>query len=133
MLSDVLHTVVNLQRNLQAKEIDLASVPGMVDSTTERLKELKERVSSCTWFKDHSLVFTDNSQLRARKIVVTEEEKAGFLQNVYRPYLRVSLTISITEWSQPISCDRCHPHNLPNSEVRLHSYGEERISMLIYF
>ncbi len=30
MLSDVLHTVTKLQGSLQGKEIDLASVPGMV-------------------------------------------------------------------------------------------------------
>ena len=62
-----------------------------------RLKELKERVSSSTWLKDHSLVFTDNSQLGAKKIVVTEEEKSGFLQKVYRPYLQSVMTISMAE------------------------------------
>ena len=41
MLSDVLHTAAKLQGSLQAKEIDLASVPGMVHSTTERLKDLR--------------------------------------------------------------------------------------------
>ena len=51
----------------------------MADSTTKWLKELKEMVSTSTWFKDHPLVFTDNLQLGAREIVVTEEEKAGFL------------------------------------------------------
>ena len=54
MLSDVLHTVAKLQCGLQAKDIDLASVPAMVDSTTKRLIKLKENVSSSTWFKDHS-------------------------------------------------------------------------------
>ena len=54
MLSDVLHTVAKLQCGLQAKDIDLASVPAMVDSTTKRLIKLKENVSSSTWLKDHS-------------------------------------------------------------------------------
>ena len=106
MLSNVLHAVTKLQGNLQAKEIDLASVPRIIDSTTKRLKEVKERVGSGTWFKDHSLVFSDNSQLGAMKIVVTEEEKAGFLQKVHCPY-KASLTISMTEWSRLISCHRC--------------------------
>ena len=39
MLSDVLHTVAKLQGSLQGKEVDLASVPGMVERTLERLKE----------------------------------------------------------------------------------------------
>lgn len=42
MLSDVLHTLAKLQESLQGKEIDLASIPGMVESTTTRLKELKD-------------------------------------------------------------------------------------------
>ena len=88
MLSDVLHTVAKLQANLQSKDIDLASLPGMVDSTTKWLVELKENVSSTTWFKDHSLVFSDPDQLGAKTIAVTEEEKATFLQKVYCPYLQ---------------------------------------------
>ena len=113
MLSDVLHTVAKLEGNLQATEIDLASVPEMVDSPTKRLNELKEKVSSGTWFKDHSLVFTDTSQLGARKIVVTEEEKAGFLQKEYRSSLQSVL-------SQMFVFD---PRHFPNSEERLHNYG----------
>ena len=58
MLSDVLHTVAKLQGSLQSK-LDLASVPEMVESTTKRLRELKNDAGSSTWFKDHSLVFTD--------------------------------------------------------------------------
>ena len=56
MLSDVVHTVAKLQGSLQGKEIDLAIVPGMVESTTKRLKELKENTNSSTWFKDHCSV-----------------------------------------------------------------------------
>ena len=136
MLSDVLHTVAKLQGNLQAKEIDLASVPGMVDSTTKRLKEQKERVSSSTWFKDHSLVFTDNLQLGAKKIVVTEEEKAGFLQKVYRPYLQsvidhINGRMESTDFLSSMSV--FDPRHLPNSEERLNNYGEEKIRILIDF
>ena len=136
MLSDVLHTVAKLQGNLQAKEIDLASVPGMVDSITKQLKELKERVSSSTWFKDHSLVFTDNSKLGAKKIVVTEEEKAGFLQKVYRPYLQsvidhINGRMESTDFLSSMSV--FDPRHLPNSEERLNNYGEEKIRILIDF
>ena len=35
VLSDVLHAVAKLQGSLQGKEVDLASVPGMVESTLE--------------------------------------------------------------------------------------------------
>ena len=42
----ILHTVAKLQGSLQGKEIDLGSVPGIVDSTTKRLMELKENVNS---------------------------------------------------------------------------------------
>ena len=94
MLSDVLHTVAKLQGNLQSKEVDLASVPGMVESTTKRLKELKERkelkesTNSSTWFKDHCLVFSDPAQLGVKEIEITDAMKADFLRKVYRPYLQ---------------------------------------------
>lgn len=88
MLSDVLHAVAKLQGSPQGKDIDLASVPGIVESTTKQLIELKEDISSSTWFKDHSLVFTDPTQLGAKNVVVTDEKKAAFLQKVYRPYLQ---------------------------------------------
>ena len=78
MLCDVLHTVAALQ----------ASVPAMVESTTRRLMELKENVNTCTWFKNHSSVFTDDAQLGAKNIVVTEEEKNLFLHKVYRRYVQ---------------------------------------------
>ena len=82
---------------LQSKDIDLASVPTMVDSTTKRLKEMKD-VSSSTWFKDHSMVFTDTAQLGSRNIVVKEEDKSAFLQKVYRPYFQS--VILTQEWNQ---------------------------------
>ena len=73
MLSDVLHTLSNCKDVCRARRSNLASVPGMVDITTKRMKELKENVSS-TWFKDHSLVFTHTAQLGPKHSVVTEEE-----------------------------------------------------------
>ena len=66
MLSDVLHTVAKLQGSLQSKDIDLATVPVMVDSTTKRLCELKDDPASSTWFHEHGKVFTDDSQLGAK-------------------------------------------------------------------
>ena len=77
-----------MQGSLQAKDIDLASVPSIVASTTKWLLELKEDVTSSTWFKEHSLVFTDDAQLWEKHIVVLEEEKSEFLYKVYRPYLQ---------------------------------------------
>ena len=41
-LCDGLHTVAKLQATLQAKRLDLVSVPSMVEGTIDRLKELKE-------------------------------------------------------------------------------------------
>jgi len=78
MLSNVLHTVAILQESLQGKDIDLTSVPGMVDSTTKWLKD----VNSSTWFKDHSSVFTDTAQLGSKSIVVTQVEKSVSSQGV---------------------------------------------------
>ena len=75
MLSDVLHTVAKLQRSLQGKDIYLASVPTMFESTTKRLNELKESPQSSTWFKDHCLVFRDPTQLEMKEIEVTDVMK----------------------------------------------------------
>ena len=63
MLSDVLHTVVKLQTSLQSKEMDLASVPVMVKTITERLRELVEFPDSSTLCKDHTSGFNDPAQL----------------------------------------------------------------------
>ena len=52
MLCYVLHTVAALQASLQAKDIDLASVPAMVESTTKRLMELKENVNTSMHVQD---------------------------------------------------------------------------------
>ena len=52
------HTVAKLQGSLQGKELDLASVPVLVDGALSRVKESP---SSSTWFKDHRNVFTDSN------------------------------------------------------------------------
>ena len=66
MLLDVLHTVAKLQTSLQGTEVDFASMPVMVKSTAERLRELEKFPDSSTWFKVHMsgfFCFTDPAQL----------------------------------------------------------------------
>ena len=87
MLPDILHTVVKLQGSLQGKEVNLASVPGMVESTLDCLKELEEDTNTTTWFKDHIAVFTDNMQLGDRNIDINDTMKTQFVQKVYHPYI----------------------------------------------
>ena len=136
MLSDVLHTVAKLQGSLQGKEVDLASVPGMVESTTQRLKELKESTDSSTWFKDHCAVFTDPSQLGARYIDLTKSMKTQFLQKVYRPYIQsvidhISGRLESTDFISSMSV--FDPRHLPNDEDKLSKYGIEKIKTLTDF
>ena len=50
---DIQHTVATLQARVKVKDIDLASVLAMTESTTKRLMELKENVNTSTWFKNH--------------------------------------------------------------------------------
>ena len=88
MLCDVLYTVAKLQGCLQTKSIDIASIPAMVNSTITRLKELKDNPDTSTWFKDHMNVFSDDALLGSRNILITSEEKASFIQQVYKPYIR---------------------------------------------
>lgn len=88
MLCDVLHTIAKLQGSLQSKELDLALVPSLVKSTTDRLTELKEKPLSSTWFKDHTSVFSDGTALGDRHIRVSESEKQSFLSSVYYPYIQ---------------------------------------------
>ena len=135
MLSDVLHTVAKLQASLQSKDIDLASVPTMVDSTTKRLKEMKD-VSSSTWFKDHSMVFTDTAQLGSRNIVVKEEDKSAFLRKVYCPYLQSVIDhINARMESNDLisSMSVFDPRHLPDTEKELSNYGMEKIRTLLNF
>ena len=88
MLCNVLHTVAKLQGFLQGKSIDNASVPAMVNGTITRLKELKDNTETSTWFKDHMNVFSDDSLLGSQNIIITFEEEASFIQQVYRPYIQ---------------------------------------------
>ena len=136
MLSDVLHTVGKLQGSLQGKEMDLASMPGIVESTLERLKELKENTDTTTWFKDHSTVFTDPAQLGEKSIVVTETMKTHFLQEVYRPYLQSVMDhirgrIECTDLISSMAV--FDPHHLPDDEANLSDYGIDKINTLTAF
>jgi len=133
MLSDVLHTVAKLQGSLQGKEVDLACVPSMVKSTTQRLKELKENVNTSTWFKDHCAVFTDPSQLGMRNIDLSEALKTQFLQCVYRPYIQsvidhISGRLESTDLISSMSV--FDPRHLPSDEEKLSDYGTEKIETL---
>ena len=85
MLCDVLHTVTKLQGILQAKQLNLAMVPVMIDSTVSRLRELKEEPRSSTWFKDHTSVFKD---LVGEDSGISEGDLEHFNKTVYRPYIQ---------------------------------------------
>ena len=133
MLSDVLHTVAKLQGSLQGKEVDLASVPGMVESTLDCLKELKEDTNTTTWFKDHSAVFTDNMQLGDRNIDITDTMKTQFVQNVYRLYIEsvinhIKSRIEKTDFISSMAV--FDPKHLHDDESKLSDYGTEKIKIL---
>ena len=133
MLSDVLHTVAKLQGSPQ-EEVDLASVPGMVESILERLKELKEDTDSTTWFKDHSSVFTDPAKL-GEEYCCHETMKTHFLQEVYRPLQsvidhirgRIECTALISSMAM------FDPRHLPDDEDNLSDYGADKINTLTAF
>ena len=134
MLCDVLHTVAKLQGSLQSKALDLATVPVMVQSTISRLQEIKNDVSSTTWFKDHTTVFTDTNELGTRNIDFSRSHQDVFLSNVYRPYIQ-----SVIDHIRRLnSCDLVSafsvfdPSNLPDSE-ELSAYGIEKIKTLTSF
>ena len=138
MLSDVLHTVAKLQGSLQGKDIDLASVPIMVDCTTKRLTELKESLKSSTWFKDHCLVFSDPTQLGMKEIEVTDVKKTDFERNVYRPYLQsvidhINGRMESTDLISSMSV--FDPRQLPGTEKELteSDYGIEKMKNLTSF
>ena len=88
MLCNVLHILAKLQSSLQAKYLNQSSVPGMVESTTAGLQELKQQPRTSTWFKDYTTVFLDPSLLGDQSISSTEVEKEDFLMNTYRPYIQ---------------------------------------------
>ena len=82
MLCDVLHTVAKLHGSLQSKQLDLATVPVMVESTIKRLREFKESPATSTWFKDHAAVFTQSTHPKFQ-VTISEVEKVSFLSKVY--------------------------------------------------
>ena len=88
MLCDILCTIAILQGSLQAKKLDLASVPAMVDACTGRLKKLKAKPTTSTWFKDHLKVFSDENQLGGQNVTITEAEKECFTSDIYQPHVQ---------------------------------------------
>ena len=136
MLCDVLHTLTKLQCSLQSKDLDLATVPTLMQCTIARLMEIKECVSSSTWFKDHTAVFADLSQLGERSIAVSETNQDNFIANVYRPYIQSVIDHIRTrlQSSDVFSAFSVFdPSNLPDSEESLSSYGMDTISVLTDF
>ena len=136
MLCDVLHLVAQLHGSLQSKEVDLASVPVMLDSTVDRLKELKESPASSTWFKDHEAVFLDPQQLGDRNLVVTEAAKQDFLKKVYRPYIQsvidhISSRLKSSDVFSAFSL--FDPRHLPSTEASLSEYGTEKLRTMTNF
>lgn len=134
MLCDVLHLVAQLHGSLQSKEIDLASVPVMLDSTVDRLKELKDNPASNTWFKDHKAVFSDPQQLGDRNLIITEAAQQHFTKNVYCPYIQ-SVTDHLS--SRLKSADVLSlfdPRHLPSTEAQLSEieYGPSDIDQLLW-
>ena len=131
MLSDVLHTVAKLQGSHQGKDIDMAIIPAMVESTTKRLKELKGSPKSSTWFKDHCLVCSDPTQLGMEEIDVTDAMKRDFEQNVYQPYLQ-SIIDLVNGRISPVPI--FDPGQLPGTEKELteSDYGMDKINIFLW-
>ena len=123
MLCDVLHTVAKLQGSL-------------LQTTVVRLRELKDRPSSSTWFKDHSQVFSDPKQLGQLEIQITESDSKSFIQGVYNPYIQ-SVIDHITSRMQSSDVFSAfsifNPLCLPNEEKDLSMYGSEQLNILTSF
>lgn len=133
MLSDVLHVVAKLQGSLQSKELDLATVPVMVEGTISRLRELKNYPESSTWFKDHVAVFAETCQ---PTLTVSEADKESFLSRIYRPYIQsvidhISNRLKSSDVFSAFSV--FDPVHLPQSEESLSSYGMEKLRTLTNF
>jgi len=131
MLCDVLHTVAKLQGSLQSKQIDLAAVPGMVESTLSRLRELKETPSSSTWFKDHKSVFIEVAESE-----VSDATQEAFTKSVYRPYIQgvidhISSRLKTSDTFSAFSL--FDPRHSPSSEDQLSTYGTETLQILTKF
>ncbi len=125
-----------LQGSLQSNDLDLSIIPTMVEGTLSRLKELKETPSSSTWFKNHSLVFSDPELLGKRNITVTESDKFGFIDTIYKPYIQsvVDYNSSRMLSSGVVSAFSIFdPQQLPDKEESLSNYGAEKLKKLISF
>ena len=131
MLSDVLQIVAKLQGGKEVDSVpDKASVPGMIESTLDRLKELKKDTNTTTWFKDHSDVFTDDMQLGDRNTDITDTMKTQFIQKVYHPHIqsvinRIKSRIEKTDLISTMGV--FDPKDLPDDESKLGDYGTEII------
>ena len=131
MLCDVLHTLAKLQGSLQAKQLNLATVPVMVENTISRLKELKEDPKTSTWFKDHTDVF---KELMGDEEI--SEDEGRFNTTVYRPYIQGIIDhISSRLDSKGVfsAFSLFDPRHLPTSEDSLAEYGEDKLDDLITF
>ena len=136
MLCDILHTLAKLQGSLQSQSLNLACVPGMVEGAIARLKELKEKPDTSTWFKDHISVFSGPQQLGEHNISIAEDEKEEFMRKVYRPYIQSVIDHVSTRLrsSDVYSCFSVFdPQFLPANEGELSSYGESEMQVLTDF
>ena len=131
----ILHTVAKLQGSLQSKDLDLSMVPMMVQTTISRLRELKDHPSSSTWFKDHSLVFSDPKQLGQLKVQITESDRKFFIQRVYNPYIQsvIDQTSRMPSSDVFLAFSIFNPLNLPKEEKDLSMYGSEKLNVLTSF
>ena len=101
-----------------------------------RLKELKEKPDTSTWFKDHISVFSDPHQLGEHNISIAEDEKEEFMLKVYRPYIQSVIDHVSTRLrsSDVYSCFSVFdPQFLPANEGELSSYGEPEMKVLTDF
>ena len=131
MLCDVLHTVDKLQGSLQCKQLDLATVPVMVESTVSRLKDLKERPTSSTWFNDHASVYAELGDSE-----ISDVDQETFIRKVYRPYIQgvidhISSRLKASDTFSAFSL--FDPRHSPSSEDRLSTYGTESLQTLTNF
>ncbi len=134
MLCDVLHIVAKFQGSLQAKEL-LATVPVLVKCTLARLIELKEHPGSSTWFKDHTVVFSDQAALGNWNIVVNQVDEDNFTAKVYRPYIQsvIDHITSRLKSSDIFSAFAIfNPSHLQKTES-LPLYGENKLQILTNF
>ena len=108
----------------------------MVEGTIDRHKELKEKPTTNSWFKDHIMVFTTPEQLGKHNITITESEREDFMRTTYRPYIQsvIDHTSSRLNSSDVYSCFSIFdPCLLPDKEEDLSTYGTSKLQTLINF